>query len=1263
MGFFQGLLSGGKSKKTQPTIASGLQLQSSSYGAPIPLVYGTSRLAPNLIWYNNFTATPVSNGGKGGGKGGAGGNSKTGEGQSYTYTVSLQMGICEGPIIGIGNVYQDKTVTTLSALGLSLFTGTYPQAPWGFLVTNYSSSQSESHVIPATGPYTVTVNEQTSFWNDLGVSQSGVAVTYGSVTGSPGNNQYSVIGNGIIQFYSGNAGNTVVIDFVDEFFTSYSSTQNIPSASPYTLSVSTINGDPVTIQSVTATSIGYQRINSSPGVGQYAVTDGVYTFNSGAAGDTVTISYSSLGSGQVLGYNGIAHADCASYQLGQSSALPNMNFEVQGVFANSVTQELIGEQDTVPSAAYTNSQGVILGPNQISVQYAAEFLSDGGVIDTEGNPLTAVASNPQYYQYSVSQGVYTFSANNQGMVVNISYTASVGPDADPSLVVVDILTNEHYGSGFPADRVGSLSVYQAYCIATGLLISPVYNTQQSAATMLDDIATNTNSAWVWSSGLLTLVPYGDQSITANGYTYTAPSSALYSLTDNDFEKQASPLSSGTSAMNDDPVLMMRKRPADQINSVKLECLDRNNNYNTAIVEAKDQALIELFSLRQSGASQSHLFCNLGAGRLSAQLQLQRQAIRNIYGFTLDQRYITLDPMDIVAITDTYLGLNNQWVRIIEIQENDDGTLSFAAEEYLTGTGNAPKYSYQAGSGYASNYNAAPGNVNQPVIFEPTDALAAGLEVWIAVSGVDTALWGGCNIYISSDGNSYVQAGQIIGAARQGVLTASLPSVTPSATGQTIDAVDTLTVNVAESNATLISGSQQDATNLNTLCYVDGEMLAYETATLTGTGQYSLTYLVRGAYDTTIRAHAAGSQFARIDQAIFKYPYAAGLIGTTVYFKFASFNIYGGGIQALTELAPYTYQVQGTAYTSALPNVTGFATAYNGSLTQLIWNPVSDFRQVDYEIRLGATWNNGLVLGRTPLTQSPVLGDGIYWIAAHFIVPNGGQDIYSETPVNLTIAGSQITQNVMASYDQAATGWQGTFTNTSVTSLGLQLSATGNILTDPSYLTTANILFYGGSVSSGTYEIPSSQRVNIGRVAPCQIIFTLGVEVGYSLNSVNILTLPDYLNATNILGVDLGNNTSVTPQIRLSQDGSTWGSWQNWIPGSYSAMAFDAQVVLMTLDPSVLAVLADFTFTVDVPTLVQTGTNVAISSGGTAITFAKAFNGGPGSATVPNLQVTIIGGSAGDDAIITARTKSGFTLQVVNGGSGVARTVDYVAEGY
>src|SRR5690349_12531113 len=119
--------SSSKPQAQQQPALSGLAIQTSAYGKVIPLVYGTTRLAPNLIWYGDFVATPHNSGSSGGGgKGGvAGGGGKGGGGgtTTFTYTASVALGLCEGPIDSVGTVWASKTETSLAALGLSLFTG------------------------------------------------------------------------------------------------------------------------------------------------------------------------------------------------------------------------------------------------------------------------------------------------------------------------------------------------------------------------------------------------------------------------------------------------------------------------------------------------------------------------------------------------------------------------------------------------------------------------------------------------------------------------------------------------------------------------------------------------------------------------------------------------------------------------------------------------------------------------------------------------------------------------------------------------------------------------------------------------------------------------------------------------------------------------------------------------------------------------------------------------------------------------------------
>jgi hypothetical protein len=128
---------------------------------------------------------------------------------------------------------------------------------------------------------------------------------------------------------------------------------------------------------------------------------------------------------------------------------------------------------------------------------------------------------------------------------------------------------------------------------------------------------------------------------------------------------------------------------------------------------------------------------------------------------------------------------------------------------------------------------------------------------------------------------------------------------------------------------LLSVSAADAANFATLCYVGGELLAFQTATLTTTNHYALTGLYRGAYGSAIGSHAAGVQFARLDQAIGRFPYPSNLIGQTIHLKFPSANLVGGGAQSLATVPAYTYTVTGSGKASVTTTVSG---SYAGSPT-------------------------------------------------------------------------------------------------------------------------------------------------------------------------------------------------------------------------------------------------------------------------------------------------------------------------------------------
>ena len=523
-----------------------------------------------------------------------------------------------------------------------------------------------------------------------------------------------------------------------------------------------------------------------------------------------------------------------------------------------------------------------------------------------------------------------------------SYGISGQPDVNPATVISDYLTNASYGSGFPSAMLGDLSAVRSYWRASGLVVSPILIDQAEGRSFIKDLLAATNAEAVWSSGVLNFVSYGDANLSANGATYTAPSVPLYALTDADFKALQGGNSNSSGGGGVGPVAYTRKAPATQQNAWTVEYLDRGNNYNPAIASIQDDAAIAIYGLRPADRKQAHFFCLQSAAVMSASLTMGRAQVRGTYAFTLGAEFILLDPMDIVSITDSALGLSAQWVRITEITENSDATLSIQAEDYLAGTGSAPGYSMQTGGGYQPAYGGAPG-ATTAVIWQPTFAVAGAFEVWIAAAG--PANWGGFDLWVSTDNATYRYAGRQSGIARLGVTTASLASVAVTA-APIIDNTNTLSVDLAASAQQLISGSLTDAQQGNTLCYCGGEYLAYENATLGSGAAYALTYLRRGMYDTAPSSHASGSPFVRIyDGTIYRFGLTTDRIGQTLYFKILPINVYGGGQPDISTVTALSIAIAAIA-----PAAPGGLTAVAGNRSvNLTWAAVSQQDVAHYDI--------------------------------------------------------------------------------------------------------------------------------------------------------------------------------------------------------------------------------------------------------------------------------------------------------------------------
>jgi hypothetical protein len=501
-----------------------------------------------------------------------------------------------------------------------------------------------------------------------------------------------------------------------------------------------------------------------------------------------------------------------------------------------------------------------------------------------GTPITTGGANP-FPSGCVTTGPYNTTTNTIPVSVNAGSTGSY---------TITFVPN----------------TYQLYCIAQGFYLSVSETTQRAAQDFMTETLQVTNSDAIWSAGSLKLIPLGDSSVTGNGYTYIPNNGAggsftspIFSFVDDDYIYQS----------GDDPIIVIRKGVSDTFNKVHVEFLDRGNKYNTAIAEAFDANDITINGERVMNTITCHNIADGTVARRAAQYVLQQQLYyKNVYQFKLRHDYCMLEPMDVIALTDSGLGLNNTLVRINSTELDEDDELTIEAYELPFGPGQTPQYNYSVAARTGIETNVTPPSVNAPKIFFAPPLLIdtqGGYQVWVAVNGGTN--WGGCFAYLSTDGGSNYQ---LIGMITSGSIYGTCPNSITSVADP--DNTNTLQI-VCNSGSSLplnTSISHSDADNMRTLVLLydnsgNTEIVSYGAAALVSGSTYNLTYLRRGMYGSTIHSWTGGAFFfAKLDQNIFKMPIDPGMSGQTLSFKFLSLNQYLLNEQSAASATAYSYTV-------------------------------------------------------------------------------------------------------------------------------------------------------------------------------------------------------------------------------------------------------------------------------------------------------------------------------------------------------------------
>ena len=451
-----------------------------------------------------------------------------------------------------------------------------------------------------------------------------------------------------------------------------------------------------------------------------------------------------------------------------------------------------------------------------------------------------------------------------------------GIDVNPADYIVHVLKS----IGIDDVSIDGLDNYRAYCKAADILIStPPDSKSSKAQNVINDIAEITNSLVFWSTDRLKIVPLADKPIG----DWSPANQIQYNLTADDLI----PASDGQL------IVYKRKDSSETYNQATVEFINRANSYEKETVSFEVVADVQKNGLKPASKKSAHyLYTKARAQYYAEQLAMKRLYAKNQYTFHLDWAFCRLEPGDLVTITDELCGLREQIVVITSVSEAADGQLEITAEGKPPGTYAPAKYNVHENERPFIDYNVPAPSVNDVAIIQ-TPGDVGGNELYIGVNSEPN--WGGCSIWLSDNNENYKRIGNISQQARMGRLKTNLTQGSNSA-------------NVIINQGALKGGSHVDAERANTLCWVDGECLSYETAQLQLNGDYALGGIIRGQYGTNDTTHNAGARFVRVDEALYHAPYRKEDIGKQVYFKFTSFNMYGSNEQGLDEVQAYPYTI-------------------------------------------------------------------------------------------------------------------------------------------------------------------------------------------------------------------------------------------------------------------------------------------------------------------------------------------------------------------
>jgi hypothetical protein len=556
-----------------------------------------------------------------------------------------------------------------------------------------------------------------------------------------------------------------------------------------------------------------------------------------------------------------------------------------------------------PAGPFSSYTGTYSGPIDYRTDtICLQVLSPGGSVAQPVFTYTpeTQADNALMYQFWAQNGAILTSIREDE---NLDGTYTVGiqeviqgtgnGDVLPSVIAQRLVGNDLRGLNIANVVFDSVTwpIFDNYCKAMGIAFSIALTSQQAAWPLACDVIESANAIVYRSGGKIKILVYETASITANGATYTPlaeHSSWCATIPPEDLK---------------DGIQYSGQAMDQAWNSLTVNWLNRARAYAAEPIQIDDAGSIARKNRIPGSAQDWNWICVPTTAMVCAWLKMrQQQRTGRIYKFGLSQKYMLLEPGDIILISHPSLavaGYTARTVRIISIEEGDADWRDIEAEDVVVSTTTVTPPIGGTGSTGSSIISVTP--VNLPIIFV---ALIGGLlQIFALLSWAPGGR--GCNVWQSWDGVAYALVGSCDTPSPTGhlvqdmILLRARPGqrVRP---GLKVHVSDFATGDYSESSVMPPYPSWGDwlAGNPGALLWVDGELMAYALEQDNGV-QAATSMLRRGLYGTTTGPHSILSRCGAVTDAAWTMAVPPGRNGQTCYFRFPA---YGEDVNAV---ATYT----------------------------------------------------------------------------------------------------------------------------------------------------------------------------------------------------------------------------------------------------------------------------------------------------------------------------------------------------------------------